>query len=101
MTQLDIEDATLLGRHPANVEREAVREGIATDRLRSLVDRVERMEEERKALGSDIRDIYAEAKSAGFNCKVLRRLIKDRRSEPADVEEAETLLGVYKCALGM
>ena len=75
--------------------------GIAADRLRSLVERIERLEEERKALGSDIRDIYAEAKSAGFDVKVLRQLIRIRRQEAADVEEQETLLDVYRRALGM
>jgi uncharacterized protein (UPF0335 family) len=75
--------------------------GIAADRLRSLVERIERLEEERKALGGDIRDIYAEAKSAGFDIKVLRQLIRIRRQEPADVEEQETLLDVYRRALGM
>ena len=75
--------------------------GIAADRLRSIVERIERLEEERKALGGDIRDIYAEAKSAGFDVKVLRALISIRRKEPADVEEQETLLDVYRRALGM
>jgi uncharacterized protein (UPF0335 family) len=75
--------------------------GIAADRLRSLVDRIERLEEERKALGSDIRDIYSEAKSAGFDVKVLRQLIRVRKQEPADIEEQETLLDVYRRALGM
>jgi uncharacterized protein (UPF0335 family) len=75
--------------------------GLAADRLRSLVDRIERLEEERKALGSDIKDIYAEAKSAGFDIKVLRQLIRIRKQEPAEVEEAETLLDVYRRALGM
>lgn len=75
--------------------------GIAADRLRSLVERIERLEEERKALGGDIRDIYAEAKSAGFDVKVLRQLIRIRRQEPADIEEQETLLDVYRRALGM
>jgi uncharacterized protein (UPF0335 family) len=75
--------------------------GIAADRLRSIVDRIERLEEERKALGSDIRDIYAEAKSAGFDVKVLRQLIRVRRQEPGDVEEQESLLDVYRRALGM
>ena len=75
--------------------------GIAAERLRSIVDRIERLEEERKALGGDIRDIYAEAKSAGFDVKVLRQLIRVRRQEPADVEEQETLLDVYRRALGM
>ncbi len=75
--------------------------GIAADRLRSLVDRIERLEEERKALGSDIKDIYAEAKSAGFDVKVLRQLIRIRKQEPAEVEEQETILDVYRRALGM
>jgi uncharacterized protein (UPF0335 family) len=75
--------------------------GIAAERLRSIVDRIERLEEERKALGGDIRDIYAEAKSAGFDVKVLRQLIRVRRQEAADVEEQETLLDVYRRALGM
>lgn len=75
--------------------------GIAADRLRSLIERVERLEEERKALGSDIKDIFAEAKSAGFDVKVIRQLIMIRKKEPADVEEAETLLDLYRRALGM
>jgi uncharacterized protein (UPF0335 family) len=74
---------------------------IAADRLKSIVERIERLEEERKALGSDIKDIYAEAKSAGFDVKVLRQLIRLRKQEPADIEEQETLLDVYKRALGM
>ncbi len=75
--------------------------GIAADRLRSIVDRIERLEEERKALGNDIKDIYSEAKSAGFDVKVLRQLIRIRKQEPAEVEEIETLLDVYRRALGM
>ena len=75
--------------------------GIAADRLRSLIDRIERLEEERRALGGDIKDIYAEAKSAGFDVKVLRQLIRIRKQEPAELEEQETLLDVYRRALGM
>ena len=75
--------------------------GIAADRLRSLIERIERLEEERKALGNDIKDIYAEAKSAGFDVKVLRQIIRIRKQEPAEVEEQETLLDVYRRALGM
>jgi uncharacterized protein (UPF0335 family) len=74
---------------------------VAGERLRSIVDRIERLEEERKALGSDIKDIYAEAKSAGFDIKVLRQLIRIRKQEPAEIEEQETLLDVYRRALGM
>ena len=75
--------------------------GIAADRLRSLVDRIERLEEERKALGSDIKDIYQEAKSAGFDVKVLRQLIRMRKQEANEIEEQETLLDLYRRALGM
>ncbi len=74
---------------------------IAGDRLKSLVERIERLEEERKALGSDIKDIYAEAKSAGFDVKILRQLIRLRKQEPAEIEEQETLLDVYRRAIGM
>ncbi|HEX2941604.1 MAG TPA: DUF2312 domain-containing protein [Rhodopila sp.] len=75
--------------------------GVAADRLRSIVERIERLEEERKALASDIKDIYSEAKSAGFDVKVLRQLIRIRKQEAAEVEEQETLLDVYRRALGM
>jgi uncharacterized protein (UPF0335 family) len=75
--------------------------GVAADRLRSLVDRIERLEEERKALSGDIKDIYAEAKSAGFDVKVLRQLIRIRKQESAEIEEQETLLDLYRRALGM
>jgi uncharacterized protein (UPF0335 family) len=74
---------------------------IAADRLRSLIERIERLEEEKKALSSDIKDIYQEAKSAGFDVKVMRQLIRIRKQEPAEVEEQETLLDVYRRALGM
>lgn len=75
--------------------------GGAADRLRSLVERIERLDEERRQLASDIKDIFAEAKSAGFDPTVLRQLIRIRKQEPAEVEEAETLLDVYRRALGM
>jgi len=82
-------------------EEEIKSGGIAVDRLRSLVERIERLEEERKALGSDIKDIYAEAKSAGFDPKVLRHLIRIRKQEATEVEEQETILDIYRRALGM
>lgn len=74
---------------------------VAGERLRSIVDRIERLEEERKALGSDIKDIYTEAGSAGFDKKVLRQLIRIRKQEPAQVEEEKSLLDLYKIAIGM
>ncbi len=75
--------------------------GIAADRLRSIIERIERLEEERKSLADDIKDIYAEAKSAGFEVKVVRQIIRIRKQEPAEVEEQETLLDLYRRALGM
>ena len=75
--------------------------GIAADRLRSIIERVERLEEEKKALSSDIKDIMAEAKSAGFDVAVIRKILAIRKQEPADVEEQDTLLDLYRRALGM
>ena len=75
--------------------------GIAADRLRSIVERIERLEEERKGLADNIKDIFAEAKSAGFDVKVVRQIISIRKKEPAEVEEQETLLDLYRRALGM
>ena len=69
--------------------------GIATDRLRSLI------EEEKKALGGDIRDIYAEAKSAGFDVKIMRTIIKLRKMNASDREEQEYLLDTYRKALDL
>ncbi len=76
-------------------------EEIAADRLRSIIERVERLEEEKTSLSNDIKDIMAEAKSAGFDTKVIKQLIKIRKQEPSEVEEQETLLDLYKKALGM
>ena len=72
-----------------------------SDRLRSIVDRVERLNEERAALGSDIKDIFTEAKSAGFDVKALRALIRERKEDPEERAEREALVEVYKRALGM
>ena len=82
-------------------EEEIKSGGVAVDRLRSLVERIERLEEERKAISSDIKDIYGEAKSAGFDPKVLKQLIRIRKQEAAEVEEQETMLDIYRRALGM
>lgn len=73
--------------------------GIAVDRLRSLIERIERLEEEKAAIGSDIRDIFAEAKSAGFDVKIMRTVIKLRKMNAADRDEQEFLLETYRKAL--
>lgn len=74
---------------------------VSPQRLQSIIDRVERLEEERKALASDIKDIFLEAKSAGFDVPVLRQLLRIRKQEPLEVEEQEFLLHRYRHALGM
>ena len=73
--------------------------GIAADRLRSLIERIERLEEEKAAIASDIRDVFAEAKSAGFDVKIMRAILKLRKMNAADRDEQEYLLDVYKKAL--
>ncbi|MCP1196762.1 DUF2312 domain-containing protein [Acetobacter senegalensis] len=75
--------------------------GIAADRLRSIIERVERLEEERKALAADIKDVFTEAKSAGFDVRTVKQIIRLRKQEPAEIEEQETLLDIYRRALGM
>lgn len=89
--------------HPANTTApdQLVDAPLAADRLRSLIERIERLAEEKAELQSDIKDIFKEAKSAGFDPKVMRRLIAERKQEPAAVEEMETLLDTYRLALGM
>jgi uncharacterized protein (UPF0335 family) len=74
---------------------------ISADRLKSFVERIEKLEEERTALGGDIRDVYSEAKGVGYDVKTLREIITLRRMDAADRDEQETLLDVYKHALGM
>lgn len=74
--------------------------GIAGDRLRSIIERIERLESERKALADDVKDIFQEAKSAGLDVKIIRALLKERKKDPAELEEHRTLLELYRDALG-
>ena len=76
-------------------------QNVAADRLRSLVERIERLDEERKALGNDIRDIYAEAKSNGFDVKIMRKIVSIRKQDRDKRIEEETILDLYLAALGM
>ena len=75
--------------------------GIARDRLRTIVERIERLEEEKAALSADIREIYSEAKSIGFDVKVLRQVIRLRKMDSHDRSAMEQVLDVYKRALDM
>ncbi len=76
-------------------------QGTSADRLRSIVERIERLEEEKTALGADISDVYSEAKGAGFDTKVLRQIIRLRKMDQADRREQEEILDVYKRALDL
>lgn len=75
--------------------------GIGADRLRSFIERIERLEEEKAALTADIREVYAEAKSSGFDTKIMRQVIRLRKLDSADLQEQEALLDLYKRALGL
>jgi len=75
--------------------------GIAADQLKSVIERIERLEEEKAGLASDIKDIFAEAKGNGYDVKTLRTVIRLRKQDAAEREEAEFLLETYKRALGM
>ena len=75
--------------------------GIAGERLRAFVERIERLEEEKAALAADIREVYAEAKATGFDTKTLRQVVRLRKLEVNDRQEQEHLLELYKRALGM
>lgn len=81
-------------------DRQAAGGPIAAERLRSLVDRIEHLESDKKAICEDIRDIYTVAKSEGFDPKVIRRLVSERKMDPGDFEEQEMLIDTYRRALG-
>jgi uncharacterized protein (UPF0335 family) len=75
--------------------------GFAAGQLRSLIERIERLEEEKTALTSDIREVYAEAKGHGFDTKIMRQVVRMRKLDKADRQEQEAVLDLYLSALGM
>jgi uncharacterized protein (UPF0335 family) len=75
--------------------------GIAAKRLRSFIERIERLEEEKAALAADVREVYAEAKGDGFDVKTMRQIVRLRKMESSDRAEQEALLDLYKAALGL
>ena len=76
-------------------------EAVAGERLRAFVERIERLEADKAAVVGDIRDVYAEAKAAGFEVKVLRQIVRLRGMDQAERAEQEELLALYRRALGM
>jgi uncharacterized protein (UPF0335 family) len=76
-------------------------DGVAGTQLRSFIERIERLEEEKKTISDDIRDVYAEAKGNGFDTKVMRQVIRIRKKDAAERQEEEAILDLYLHALGM
>ncbi len=75
--------------------------GVAVDQLKSIIARVEKLEEEKGGISADIRDVFAEAKGNGFDVKAIRTILKMRKMDASEREEQETILDVYLNALGM
>jgi len=76
-------------------------DGVAQDQLRSFIERIERMEEEKAAVAADIKEIYSEAKGNGFDTKIMRQIIRIRKQDANERLEQEALLDLYMSALGM
>ena len=74
---------------------------FAKDQLKSIVERIERLEEEKAALAEDIREVYSEAKGTGFDTKIMRQVVRMRKLDKADFQEQEAVLDLYLNALGM
>jgi uncharacterized protein (UPF0335 family) len=75
--------------------------GVAAERLKSFIERIERLEEEKAALTSDIREIYSEAKGTGFDTRIMRQIVRLRKLDDADRQEQQAILDTYKKALGL
>ncbi|WP_300115151.1 DUF2312 domain-containing protein [Sphingobium sp.] len=74
---------------------------IAGDQLRLLIERIERLEEEKKGIGDDVKDVFLEAKANGYDTKIMRQIIRLRKMQPHDRQEMEAILQTYLAALGM
>ena len=75
--------------------------GVAADRLRSFIERLERLQEEKDAIAGDMKEVMSEAKGSGFDTKIIRMILRLRKKDKAERQEEEALLDVYKSALGM
>ena len=92
---------TMMGQVSGAAVRDEPATRFARDQLRAIVERIERLEEEKAAIASDIRDVYAEAKGNGYDVKALRTIIRLRKQDANERAEAETILETYMQALGM
>lgn len=74
---------------------------VSNDQLRLFIERIERLEEEKKGIADDIRDVYSEAKSQGYDAKIMRQIVRLRKMSQDDRQEMEAILDTYKSALGL
>ena len=81
--------------------KEAPATSFAKDQLKAIIERIERLEEEKKTISDDIRDVYAESKGNGFEVKALRTIVRMRKQDPNERQEHETIVETYMHALGM
>jgi uncharacterized protein (UPF0335 family) len=86
---------------PLHLQEHPMSDSISAEQLRLFIERIERLEEEKKGIADDIKDVYAEAKSTGFDVKTMRSIVKLRKMEKHHRDEAEALLDTYKAALGL
>lgn len=88
-------------KRPASDIKDKIEGEALDDRLKLLIERIERLEEEKKGIADDIRDVFAEGKAVGYDTKIMRQIIKLRKMKPDDRAEMEMVLETYKAALGM
>jgi len=74
---------------------------VAAGQLRAFIERIERLEEEKKTIADDIKEVYAEAKGTGFDTKAVRTIVRLRKKDQAELQEEEAIIDLYKAALGM
>ncbi|MEI9428655.1 DUF2312 domain-containing protein [Mesorhizobium sp. Cs1299R1N3] len=87
--------------HSTNEDVTATSQTVAAGQLRALIERIERLEEEKKTVGDDIKEVFAEAKGTGFDTKAIRKIIALRKKDQAERQEEESILDLYMAALGM
>ena len=103
MAKIDDDDEDLVGRggDGRRTSKGDNRSGVGRDQLKSFVERLERLEEEKKTITDDIKDVYSEVKSTGFEVKAVRKIIAERKQDAAERLEFESIMDVYRAALGM
>ena len=94
-------DSGRLGSAALKFGSPMAKSGFAKDQLKSFINRIERLEEERAALSADIREVYSEAKGTGFDTKIMRQVIRMRKLDKADFQEQEAMLDLYLTAMDM